>query len=87
MVFVSVEYRLEVNLIHRRDSTVRKILIKRLMDKVTSGNIVLRSIVPFAKKRPATRWGVGGLRLRYQKQRQSSRSLEGWFICRHQATA
>ena len=54
----------EVHLIHRRDSfRAEKILIKRLMDKVESGNIVLHTKRTLEEV-TGDQMGVSGLRLR-----------------------
>ncbi len=74
----------EVHLIHRRDSfRAEKILIKRLMDKVASGNIVLHTdrTLEEVTKRPDGRQRPAPAR--YQKQRQCRVPGSGWFICRH----
>ncbi len=74
----------EVHLIHRRDSfRAEKILIKRLMDKVASGNIVLHTDRTLEEV-TGDQMGVSGLRLRdTKKQRQCRVPGSGWFICRH----
>lgn len=62
----------EVHLIHRRDSfRAEKILIKRLMDKVASGNIVLHTDRTLEEV-TGDQMGVSGLRLRDTKTATTS---------------
>ena len=72
----------EVHLIHRRDSfRAEKILIKRLMDKVASGNIVLHTDRTLEEV-TGDQMGVSGLRLRDTKNSDNVESLEvaGLFV-------
>lgn len=72
----------EVHLIHRRDAfRAEKILIKRLMDKVASGNIVLHTDRTLEEV-TGDQMGVSGLRLRDTKNSDNVESLEvaGLFV-------
>ena len=72
----------EVHLIHRRDGfRAEKILIKRLMDKVASGNIVLHTDRTLEEV-TGDQMGVSGLRLRDTKNSDNVESLEvaGLFV-------
>lgn len=69
----------EVHLIHRRDSfRAEKILIKRLMDKVASGNIVLHTERTLEEV-TGDQMGVSGLRLRDTKTATMS-SPRKWLV-------
>ncbi|MBX4354736.1 NAD-binding protein, partial [Mycobacterium tuberculosis] len=66
----------EVHLIHRRHSfRAEKILIKRLMYKVASGNIVLHTDRTLEEV-TGDQMGVSGLRLRDTKNSDNVESLE-----------
>jgi thioredoxin reductase (NADPH) len=72
----------EVHLIHRRDSfRAEKILIKRLMDKVENGNIILHTDRTLDEV-TGDEMGVTGLRLLDTKDPQHSEELEvmGLFV-------
>ena len=72
----------EVHLIHRRDGfRAEKILIKRLMDKVESGNIVLHTHRTLEEV-TGDQMGVSGLRLRDTQNTDNIESLEvaGLFV-------
>ncbi|KAE9774372.1 thioredoxin-disulfide reductase, partial [Escherichia coli] len=72
----------EVHLIHRRDTfRAEKILIKRLMDKVASGNIVLHTHRTLEEV-TGNQMGVAGLRLRDTQNTDNIESLEvaGLFV-------
>lgn len=72
----------EVHLIHRRDGfRAEKILIKRLMDKVESGNIVLHTNRTLEEV-TGDQMGVSGLRLRDTQNADNVESLEvaGLFV-------
>ena len=72
----------EVHLIHRRDSfRAEKILIKRLMDKVENGNIVLHTHGPLEEV-TGDQMGVTGLRLRDTQNTDNVESLDvaGLFV-------
>lgn len=72
----------EVHLIHRRDTfRAEKILIKRLMDKVASGNIVLHTNRTLEEV-TGDQMGVAGLRIRDTQNTDTVESLEvaGLFV-------
>ena len=72
----------EVHLIHRRETfRAEKILIKRLMDKVASGNIVLH-INRTLEEVTGDQMGVAGLRIRDTQNTDNVESLEvaGLFV-------
>lgn len=72
----------EVHLIHRRDGfRAEKILIKRLMDKVESGNIVLHTNRTLEEV-TGDQMGVSGLRLRDTQNADNVESLDvaGLFV-------
>lgn len=72
----------EVHLIHRRDSfRAEKILIKRLMDKVENGNIVLHTHRTLEEV-TGDQMGVTGLRLRDTQNTDNVESLDvaGLFV-------
>ena len=72
----------EVHLIHRRDTfRAEKILIKRLMDKVESGNIVLHTHRTLEEV-TGDQMGVSGLRLRDTQNPDNIESLDvaGLFV-------
>lgn len=72
----------EVHLIHRRDTfRAEKILIKRLMDKVESGNIVLHTDRTLEEV-TGDQMGVSGLRLRDTKNSDNVETLDvaGLFV-------
>ena len=72
----------EVHLIHRRDSfRAEKILIKRLMEKVANGNIVLHTNRTLEEV-TGDQMGVSGLRLRDTQNTDTVESLEvaGLFV-------
>ena len=72
----------EVHLIHRRDSfRAEKILIKRLMDKVASGNIVLHTNRTLEEV-TGDQMGVAGLRIRDTQNTDNVETLEvaGLFV-------
>ncbi|MDU6451081.1 MAG: thioredoxin-disulfide reductase [Enterobacter hormaechei] len=72
----------EVHLIHRRDTfRAEKILIKRLMDKVASGNIVLHTNRTLEEV-TGDQMGVAGLRIRDTQNTDNVETLEvaGLFV-------
>lgn len=72
----------EVHLIHRRDTfRAEKILIKRLMDKVASGNIVLHTNRTLEEV-TGDQMGVAGLRIRDTQNTDTVETLEvaGLFV-------
>lgn len=72
----------EVHLIHRRDNfRAEKILINRLMDKVTNGNIVLHTNRTLDEV-TGDQMGVSGLRLRDTQDTSNTENLEvtGLFV-------
>ena len=70
----------EVHLIHRRDTFRAEILIKRLMDKVASGNIVLHTNRTLEVT--GDQMGVAGLRIRDTQNTDNVETLEvaGLFV-------
>lgn len=72
----------EVHLIHRRDGfRAEKILIKRLMDKVENGNIILHTNRTLEEV-TGDQMGVTGLRLRDTQQSDNIETLDiaGLFV-------
>ena len=72
----------EVHLIHRRETfRAEKILIKRLMDKVASGNIVLHTNRTLEEV-TGDQMGVAGLRIRDTQNTDNVETLEvaGLFV-------